>query len=62
MLAEGEFEAAFVVEDFDPAAGEGVVDGLVEGGEVADLADGLQGGGQVGAVVGEDGGAGAHLG
>lgn len=57
-----EFEAAGAGFDFDTAAGKGAVDGAVKPLAVADFADGLDGGGEVRAVGGEDGGAGTDAG
>ena len=56
MLAQAKVEACAATGfDADLAAREGQVDGRVQGRGVADLADGLQRGGQVGTVIGRTG-------
>jgi hypothetical protein len=61
VLVQGDLEPAGVVDDVDAATGKRRVDRGVEGRVVADLADRLRGGREVGAIVAEDRGAGADV-
>jgi hypothetical protein len=61
MLAQLNLESARLDLDLDLTAWKGIVDGTFEGFGVAELVDRLQGRGQVGAIIAENGREGSNL-
>ena len=61
MLQHLQFEIPIAARDLDLRAGEGIADGRIELSRIADLANGLHGGGEVGPVAAEYGRVGPDL-